>query len=1032
MKKTETAESIFPHEQILDQIHDSVVSTDLEGRITGWNRGAERMFGHKREEALGEHIRMVYLERDHDFLERGVIAPLKEKGAHEVEVRMVRKSGETFYAHLSLSMIRGRAGNPVGMIGYSLDITENMRVKETLMENEERLRALYLYNPDAVFSLDLEGWVTMINPAAERISGYSESEARELNFRDLVAPDDMEKAEAAFAGVLGGRPQRLETAILDKNGGKVDLDVSIMPLVVNGRIIGAHGIAKDITQARRAAEAIKQSNETFATVMDSLAAAVYVADMDNYDILFANKFVREIFGDVIGKTCWKTFQAGQDGPCSFCTNDKLLSPGGQPSGLYEWEFQNTANGRWYKISDRAIRWVDDRIVRLEIATDITDRKLAEQNTKDAMERAEAASRAKSEFLANMSHEIRTPLNAVIGMTELALGTDLTEEQREYLEMALSSGETLLEVINEILDFSKIEAGKLELEEAPFRLREVLEKSAEPMAAHAQRKGLEIMVSVDPGVPDSLIGDQARLKQVINNLLANAVKFTERGEVELGANIEKDGDGRAVMLFMVRDTGIGIPEDQQERIFESFTQADSSTTRRFGGTGLGVTIAKRVVELLGGRIWLQSRPGEGSRFYFTAPFKINENEKEETPAPEDSARIEKRLRSVRALVVDDNRANRKILGGLLSRWGVEAAESASGEEALRVLAEAVARGAPFGLVLLDQKMPGLNGREVIERIRRDPALRSLKVILLTSAGPDRAKKDSGKGADARLPKPVKRKDLHNAILDVLGLSGAEDGKRGPERLPPLAKGGLDILLAEDNPVNLRVAERTLEKMGHRVAVAENGKEAVEMWEKGDFDLVLMDVQMPEMDGFQAARAIREKEKTRGERIPIIALTARAMKGDREMCLEAGMDDYIPKPIKIKDMAEKIGRVSPRRARDADGGPGLEGLFDLEELRLIFGADGLEELFTIFADSASKSIAAAEAALAAGDFSGVESQAHLIKGTASQFEAVALTGVAERLERKGREKDIAGAEKALEELKSRFAEIKAALAARQGGA
>jgi two-component system sensor histidine kinase/response regulator len=674
---------------------------------------------------------------------------------------------------------------------------------------------------------------------------------------------------------------------------------------------------------------LEASAERYRTLFERSLAGVYRTTLEGR-ILQCNEAFARMFGySRAAELLTRTAQGLFPSPASRDAFIVALKEKGSVSNLEGCLRQRDGSPVWVLESATLLEGQDGSPAIIEgTVIDITDRNRAERELQRAKVEAETASRAKSEFLANMSHEIRTPMNGIIGMTELVLDSDLAPEQREYLCRVRESADSLLTIINDILDFSKIEAGKFELDVIEFDLEDSLATTIRMLAPRADQKGLEVACDVRPDVPTALVGDPSRLRQIITNLIGNAIKFTEAGEVILRVETESQTEDDVLLHFSVSDTGIGIPSEKQQAVFAPFVQADGSMTRKYGGTGLGLAISSQLVALLGGRIWLESEAGRGTTFHFTARFGLGKTSEART-IPD----VAIDLRDMPVLVVDDNAVSRRILDAMLKRWLMKPMLAESGRAGLAAMEESRRAGQPFPLVLLDGQMPDLDGFAVADEIKKDPELAQATVMMLTSAG---RRGDGARcremGIAAYLVKPIRGSELLEAIRRALGnpSSGASPSKVITNHVLREMPGTLRILLAEDNVINRLVAVRLLEKRGHTITVAVNGREvlaALENPTSGPFDVVLMDVQMPEMDGFEATAAIRHKEKTLGTHVPIVAMTAHAMKGDRERCLAAGMDGYVSKPIQAGELFEAIARLVPATIAtrsDAPAGPPGEDL------------------------------------------------------------------------------------------------------------
>jgi PAS domain S-box-containing protein len=781
-------------------------------------------------------------------------------------------------------------------------------------------------------------------------------------------------------------------------------------------------------------------------IIGSMTDALIVADLSG-KIITVNRAICTLLGyaekDLIGKNINLLFPGEEKNPFKAATFNQLIKHGQLVN--YETNYM-TKDGEEIPmlLSCSVMKRDDGSITGVAcVAKDITERKRAEEELKKAKEAAEAASKAKSEFLANMSHEIRTPMNAIIGMTALVLDSDLTEEQRDYLRTVQSSAYHLLDIINDILDFSKIEAGKLTIDNIDFNLRLTVEAVADTLAAQAAGREVEIVCLVHHEVPSLLKGDPSRIRQILLNLGGNAIKFTHKGEVVIWAELKEETKDKATVKFMISDTGVGIPREKQEMIFEKFTQADGSTTRIYGGTGLGLSISKRLVELMGGEIGVESEPGKGSTFWFTVTFEKQQRKERET-----TGKVTVDIRGLKVLVVDDNRTNRKILIKMLEGFGCRAEEAEGGAEAIEILKRAKYTGDPFKIVFVDMMMPGMDGEHTTIIIKNTPEIRDTAVIILTSLG---GRGDvmhlRELGCNGYLIKPVKQSLLKDTIITIIGGKDREDlSGEIVTRHSITEKKFQDVrlLLVEDNPVNQKMTAAMLRKAGYMIDVVENGREAVEALERNRYDLVLMDIQMPEMDGYEATRLIRGREG-KDRHTVIIAMTAHAMQGDREKCLRAGMDDYISKPIEPQELLKKIKKwvrvkieeLTSRENKNSETGKketeeavvqpqkgGKKLPVDMKSAMRRFGNDMefFREMVKEFLGYVDGQIESLKKAVETGDRTAIKKNAHSIKGAAGTLSANKIFLLAMSIENMGENGELSNIKPFIEDLKKEILYLK----------
>ena len=907
------------------------------------------------------------------------------------------------------------------------EMAERKRVDAAMRQSEKRFRSLVETTSDWIWETDARGVYTYSSPRIKDLLGYEVDEVLGRTPFDLMPAETARKAAELFAELAVSHRHfaRLEHVNLHKDGRRIVVESSGVPIVDDaGNLLGYRGINRDVTERKQAEEELAFERFLLTTLMDNCPDYIYFKDAQSR-FLRISRVLAEHFGladpaEACGKTDFDFFERARAEE-AFADEQRVMRTGRPVVDKEERQIWPDGRFSWVSTSKVPLRSASGEIVgTFGISRDITERKQFESQLRGAKEAAEAANRAKSAFLANMSHEIRTPMNAILGMTELVLDTRLDPQQREFLHVVIESGEALLALISDILDFSRIDAERIALDRAVFDLRESLGDTMKSLAAQADAKGIELACDVHADVPGLVVGDAGRLRQIVVNLVGNAIKFTQRGEVLMQVDCPSRVGDHAMLHFAVSDTGIGIPEEKRQAIFEVFEQADNSTTRRFGGTGLGLAISSRLVEMMGGRIWVESEEGRGSTFHFTARFDTPPHDAV-VPSRDDVGGVE----GLRVLVVDDNETNRRILAQMLRNWSMRPVAVADPREAIQRMGEAEAAGQRFPLVLTDAHMPGMDGFALAEAVGQDPRLRTAMVMMLTSAdvSADVARCEE-LGIVAYLRKPVKQSELFDAIALALGSSEAVERDHVP---PPEATGlpPLRILLAEDSLVNQKLAAALLEKYGHTVTVASNGSEAIGALCSHEFDLVLMDVQMPEMDGLEATALIRTREEETGTHVPIVAMTAHAMQGDRERCLGAGMDGYVAKPIRARELfgaIEQALRATPAPLA-APAAPDPPSSIDWSEaMRAVKGDHGLLRIVVEAAlEECPQQLDGIRRAVACNDPAGLRLAAHTLKGAVRYFGEGPAYDYAYRLEVMGRERNLAGAPEVLETLETEMTRL-----------
>jgi PAS domain S-box-containing protein len=1019
------------HRTLIENSTDVTAIIDASGILTYVSPAVTRVLGYPVEHYIGQRaLRFIHPDdRRRVFdaywgsLDTGAVA------AMPAAVRYIRADGGVAWLETVSRRMLNDAGQPM-LVTNSRDATERLRVEQALGENEARFRETLDSIALVALTTSADGLILYVNDRLVQLTGRTREELVGESWpHALRAPDDPDLAEemlaersAALAANTLTRHDEYDVVTRNRERRLVSWNQTVQR-DHTGAVVSVTAIGEDITDRRAAEERIRIDSARLRTLVENMNAAVLIEDARHHAHL-ANQAFCDTFGlpfspdkledwplPVIVDTIRERFEDGE----AFAVGVEELVLGDEPVTGQEVRLRD---GRVFERDYLPIRHNGATLGHFWVYRDVTSRVRAADDLRAARDAAEAANRAKSAFLATMSHEIRTPMNGVIGMAGLVLDTPLTAEQREWVTTIRSSADALLAIINDILDFSKIEAGRLELEAIDFDLRGTVDSALELFSERAAAQRIELMAEVAPDVPDLLRGDPSRLRQVLLNFISNALKFTPSGEVVTGVALDLADADAVTLRFSVRDTGIGIEPDAMGRLFRPFTQADGSMARRYGGTGLGLAISRQLAEMMGGSIGVTSIPGQGSTFWFTASFPV-------AAGASLPPGLDPDLAGHRALVVDDNATQRAILERQLRHWGLDVVAVATGPAALAALREARAAAQPIRLAVIDETMPVTDGFTLARLIKGDTAMASAQLVLLAEPGRRSVTgRMAAAGIATYLRKPVKTLELREALRLLVGAEAAGAPGWAREPAPAVASfGGTRILLAEDNQVNARVATAQLARLGARVDWAADGLEAIEALRRGEYDVVFMDCQMPELDGFAATRQIRELESATGRRrTPIVAMTANAMAGDRERCLEAGMDDYLAKPVHPEELSAVLGRLAgglPAPAASPSGPAGADHdlesapTVDVERLReLGIMADDsratLRELVNLFAVETPEMIARLGEGIDAESVDIVERAAHNLKGAAMSLGAARIGALAREIDRRAKAGSIDGAD------------------------
>ena len=1006
---------------VLSSMYSGVLLVTSEGRVEFANQAFCDRFaledapadlvGLAAQEMI-EKIKPAYADPD-EALAR--IQEIVDRGKPIKAEEVAMQGGRTCLRDFVPLTIKGKS---CGRVWLHMDISERKQAEVALRESRERLDLALLSSRMATFDWDIVNNKRTWSAGVHRLLGTDAAAFTGAadEFFQVIHPEDRATVQAALARAIE------TTGEYETEYRAVWPDESIRHMSARGKIhrddagqaVLMTGVCWDVTEQKRQEQRLRESEQQFRTLVESIPNLAWWANGDGY-LTWYNRQWYEYTGttpEQMEGWGWQSVHDPHELP-RVLQRWKASIASGEP---FEMEFP--LRGR-----DGQFRWFLTRVLPLKDAggqvvrwfgtnTDVTE-------VRQGRQAAEAANVAKSQFLASMSHELRTPMNAILGMTDLALSTPLPATVRDYLQTAKESADLLLELLNEILDFSRIEAGRFELESAPFHLRKTVEQVIKTLGIRAYEKGLELVCQVADESPQTVVGDSLRLRQVLLNLVNNAIKFTSKGEVVVRVALEQRTVEAVSLRFSVSDTGIGIAPEKWESIFAPFTQADSSTTRRFGGTGLGLAISQRLVNLMGGQIRVDSQPGEGSTFFFTLTLPIAEHadDGEATPAGQDL------LHGLRALVIGVSATSRKILQKTLAGWRMQVDEAPDVSSGLAKIHEAAAEGRAYRVVLADAVMPGIDGFTLVEWLEQDPRLAGSAILMLSATDRQTYPEQCRKVATACLEKPVSRPALFGAIAKAIGADGAvaPTDVGHPAGSPPVPRRILRVLVAEDTPANQKLVRHVLGTRGHKIQIVENGRQALERIESQDFDLVLMDVQMPEMDGFQATGAIRKLDDAKKAGLPIIAMTAHALRGDQERCLGAGMDGYLSKPVKGEELIEMVERLA------VNGEASEAAVFDLDEAvsKCFRRYELFQEMVGFLYCETDSLLKEMHAAIVSGDGTVLANAAHRLKGTVAYLAAEPALAATRSVEDLGRSGDLSAASAALERLALELDRLKEAL-------